>query len=169
MNYARLKVLGIKAPIGHRVYHDDGYVASIEVHTRRINEIYGSGGLSSNGNFQGHILGRHSTRGRHHHIFYLRQPTREANAVVRAHEETHMLDSADGLDLLAERLLDRQGVRINFKEIDDREVRAQLGALYALQLRGISPDMLFGKYAAKARRLYEQSRCSKEKISIGKS
>jgi len=77
-------------------------------------------------------------RGYDHHIFYKESFFNSWNIYVRAHEETHVLEHLEHLDLLEKRLLDEQNVKINFNQIEDSEVKGDLGSIYALNKNRIS-------------------------------
>lgn len=101
--------------------------------------------------------------GTEYHIFYIDHRHEPTNLFMRAHEETHVLYELGRLDILADRLLAGQGVRISFDEIDEEEVIAELGGIYALGRAGLRPGSIMrrhktGRYFGRAMRLYEQSR-----------
>ena len=141
MNEAYFQILGFTVPSGQYIYHDDGYVDSITDATKRINELYGFDNSYYNMFEDIGVIGRHCKIGFNSHIFYLRRPTIALDIQNRSHEETHALSSIGQLDVLTDMLLEEQGVKINLKEVDDEEVRAQLGSLYALNAR-YPPDVI---------------------------
>ncbi|OIO61991.1 hypothetical protein COY26_00440 [Candidatus Woesearchaeota archaeon CG_4_10_14_0_2_um_filter_33_10] len=170
MNYANLKILGITLPIGHiDKYHDDGFVESILKHSLKLNKKYGKTNSDCDIKACKRAVGTSyrvciNHRIFYYHIFYVKQPIESANIFVRAHEETHALNAFEQLDTLAEKLLEEQRVKINFKEIDESEVIANLGSLYALYARGIPQseiEWLYTMYGnddsgTTAKRIYKQ-------------
>jgi len=140
MAKANLEVLGLKVPLGlFHVYHDDGFVDSIQGHIEALAKKYDEWGWSFAGN---HVIGRYELHntffGGNHHIFYLDTSFEAVNIGIRAHEETEVLRERKRLGYLADKILAEQGARINFKEIENPEVIAEIGAIYALLSRGIS-------------------------------
>ncbi len=103
----------------------------------------------------------------HHYIFYRKDNFLPIEVRVRAHEETHVLEYFKGLDLLSDKILKEQNVKINFRQIDDKEVRADIGSIYALFSRNVHPNIVKDKLLRRGYRdkgfesalsLYEQSR-----------
>jgi hypothetical protein len=170
MNKAHFEILGITVPSGRYQYHDEGYVDSIPDATKRINKLYGFDNSNYDAIKYRNAIGMHCGRGFNSHIFYLQRPTRILDIQNRSHEETHALDFIEQLDALADKLLEEQHVRINFKEVDDQEVRAQLGSLYALHARGLSLWRLWGVYAtdtfSTAKKIYQQSKQPQKRFFI---
>ena len=170
MNYANLKILGITVPIGIKKYHDDGFVKSLTAHVIKLSRLYDFE-CSNYIRVNETAVGKCAPIDLNCHIFYIKQSTEKENILVRAHEETHALFAFKGLDALAERLLEEQRIKINFKEIDEEEVIANLGSLYALHARGISQseiELLYKTYGdvdsgITARRIYKQSKLSRKK------
>jgi hypothetical protein len=82
------------------------------------------------------------------------------------------MDYFGRLDLLADKLLDEQRVMIDFSNIDDKEVRASLGSLYALNARNISPWKLYwldnfsSTSLDKARKIYKKSKLPGRKFFL---
>ncbi len=166
MLIAKLEILGISVPTRFKGYHDDGFVSSIPKHIQILKNKYPNiknlevpehAGLCMEGKkFRTHI-----------HIFYIDQNSNAKNIRTRAHEETHALDYFGELDILEKKILSEQGVRINFNELReddedcliDMQVRAELGAIYALKSRGIDLDELEGcpDYFNFAREYYEKN------------
>lgn len=158
MTDANFQVLGIKIPSGRYNYHDEGYVSSIREAVGNLCLRKGE----ETPNISKDALGFYAGLGLDVHIFYVKRPTIPLDIQNRAHEETHAVDYIGGLDVLSAAILENQRVRINLKEVDDEDVRAQLGSLYALYSRGISPRKL-GRYLTdtrltKARKIWNQSR-----------
>jgi hypothetical protein len=158
---AKFEVLGIAIPIGFRSYYDDGFVDSVDEY--RLKFPFWECQKSLEG-----VKGKCIEVGRKIHIFYKNQNSITKNIHLRAHEETHALDKFGRLDLLAKLILLEQGVNINFLELGDeegfrdseidREVRAELGAIYALKKRGFGLDEFKGTnlgYFDIARKYYE--------------
>ena len=166
MNYAHLEILGITVPIGHiDKYHDDGFVESITAHVIKLSRFYDFD-CSNSIRLDERAVGKCTEIYPNCHIFYVKQSTETKNIFVRANEETHALDIFNQLDALAEKLLKEQRIKINFKEIDEDEVRATLGSLYALHARGIPQSEIEslckmygdGDSGTIAKRIYEQSK-----------
>lgn len=144
---ARLEALRLAVPIGlFRVYHDDGYVASIEEHAQELMALYHSTGMGvpPPATIPPGSSGRHEEHGgwlrAHHHIFYRDLGSDVANIGVRAHEETEFLNSIGRLRVLGDAIFDAHGIRINWDRIENKEVRAYAGSVYALLERGMSLD-----------------------------
>ncbi len=171
MFIARLKVLGINALIGFNSYHDDGYVDSIKKHLSRLNKKYPNQ-INWNEPAIGMCIGGKRLFRTHIHIFYLDQKSDINNIRTRAHEETHVLDYFDRLDILEKIILLEQKVKINFNELRednddcliDRQVRAELGAIYALKTRGVNLNDLKNcpEYFDFAREYYEKHKLEKK-------
>jgi hypothetical protein len=181
MNYANLKILNIELPIGANKYHDDGFVKSMPMHEKKLNRHYGffahqreaekNIGLCAS-YFKGKGISNFYPVVDHHHIFYLKQSNDVLDILLRAHEETHALDKLGGLDILSEKLLQEQRVKINFKQIDEEEVRAELGAMYALNSRKNSVSekwfayMFSDRDTNAARKIYKQSKLPERKFFL---
>jgi hypothetical protein len=165
MFIAKLKVLGITVPIGFRCYHDDGFVDSVPSHLTKLAKKYDDIRNIENVVAEGMCTERKGLLRTHIHIFYKRHESENYNLRRRAHEETHALDYFGWLNVLEKRMFLEQGVRINFLELRDDEdclcdmqIRAELGAIYALKKRGINLDDLKGcpDYFEFAREYYEK-------------
>jgi hypothetical protein len=161
MNQAHYPILRITVPSGKYKFHDEGYVSSINETAKRLDNSYGCNDTEYNARMN--VIGAHYVMGTNSHIFYMDQGSIVKNLRVRAHEETHSVDFIGQLDFLTDRLLEEQNVKINLKEIDNIEVRAELGSLYALYSRGFGPwslvlDSLFKTDFIVARKIYTQSR-----------
>ena len=169
-NYANLKILGITVPTGIKKYHDDGFVKSLKAHLIKLNRLHGFERFNYI-RIDENAVGKFALMDLNYHIFYIKQSKETGNILIRAHEETHALDEFEKLDALAERLLEEQRVKINFKEIDEKEVIAHLGSLYALHARGISQskiELLYDMYGdinsgTTAKRIYKQSKLPRKK------
>ena len=140
MAKAKLEILGLTVPIGwFHTHHDDGFVDSIQKHIEALAEKYDRWGWPFVGK---HVIGMYELYytffGAHHHIFYLDTSFEIVNISTRAHEETEFLRERGRLSYLADKILAEQNVRINFKEIKNPEVIAEIGSIYALLSRGIS-------------------------------
>jgi hypothetical protein len=162
MNQAHFQMLDMTIPSGRYNYHDEGYVASIP---EAVGKLY-TGTREEPPTVPKGATGFYAGLGLDVHIFYLQKPTLPLDIQNRAHEETHAADYIGGLDFVSDKMLEQQ-VRINLKEIDDEEVRAQLGSLYALHKRGFFTRQL-GKYRAdvrlaKAIKIWKQSEFPKRK------
>ncbi len=173
MGEAKFETLGFSVDTGDCRYHDDGYVRSIHEGVLRLSTIYPDISVGS--------LNCHDLEGLHYvdssegnsHIFYLKYWSRPADIRLRAHEETHALRFFGQLDVLSDRLLQEQRVRIDLGGIDESEVIAELGALYALNSRGFGTwrflyDSLFSRDFMDARRLYNKSRKPSKFVSFPK-
>ena len=183
MNHANLEILGITVPMGIAKYYDDGFVESILKHTLELNKKYNISDSDYNIKLEEGVKGMcYSSIGINHyamshHIFYVKQPIEPGNILVRAHEESHVATHSykrKGLDVLAKRLLKKQRVKINLKEIDENEVIANLGSLYALHARGIPQweiELLYTIYGepgsrTTAKKIYEQSKLPRKKFFL---
>lgn len=173
MAVAKLQILGLEFRISpFSTYHDDGYVESVAVHLKQVDRrhaiyrdrlyyaalerkrLHGYCLQERLLNLVPPILTRHVT------IWYLDMGFLPLNVLVRGHEETHALEGFKRLDLLADKMLEEQKVCINFQEVVEEEVRAELGGIYAIFARGFHPDMVNSdptSYFHVARDLYEQS------------
>ncbi|MDP3728206.1 MAG: hypothetical protein Q8R18_02000 [bacterium] len=166
MFIARFQILGITIPIGVGVYHDDGFVASIQNHIQKLAKTYPNIRNISSEGVGGMCIEGEGILRTHLHVFYKDTEDEGYNIRRRAHEETHALDFFGRLDVLERRILSEQNVKINFPELRDAgidnsidgEVRAEIGAIYSLKKRGISLDNLKGcpEYFAIARAYYEE-------------
>ena len=169
MNYASLEILGMDVPIGTNQYHDDGFVESIMEHSKELSKFYGySNEYCDKILSRGNIIGAHYLVAGHHHIFYLKPFTNTETIRIRAHEETHVPDSVGKIGILEERLFEEQGVKINFLEIEEKEIKAELGALYALRSRNIPiwRASLFhdNRDWSVAKKIYKQSKVPRKMI-----
>lgn len=180
MKIARLKILGIDAKLGqNESYHDDGFVSCLMVQTQILCGTY-----PCESNFQNQLFIERKNKtasgvylplatpiGWEHHIYY-RDRSREAgNLSTRAHEETHVLQELNGLGILAQKLLENQRVLIDFDSIDNREVVADLGAVYALVQCGFKLETVRRMYRVKknfdvARRMYKQSMLPRKRVFV---
>jgi len=162
MNEAHFKILEFTVPSGTYRHHDDGYVSSISDTTMRVNELYSLNNQNYDTSADKYVIGRHYGIERDSHIFYLERPTIALDIQNRSHEETHALEFIGQLDALTDRLFEEQGVKINLKEVDDREVRAQLGSLYALNARDLALwklELLYkNETFSAAKKIYKQSK-----------
>ncbi|MCK5450065.1 hypothetical protein KAI32_04310 [Candidatus Pacearchaeota archaeon] len=176
MNKTYFQVLRLTVPSGQYKYTDEGYVDSISDETLRLSNLYGMNILNYNKNRDKTVIGKKFQSGLNIHIFYLDQGLTRRNVRLRGyeeiharrnirlrgHEETHALEGMEGLDYLTDALRQNQNVKINLKEVDEEEIRAELGALYALNLRGLAPgdlsSLVYDKDFTKARELYKQSK-----------
>ena len=162
MNQAHFQILGMVMPSGRYQYHDEGYVESVRDAVKQLYQKYGEDSPQVTKDVTGFYAGR----GLDIHILYSRKPTKPLDIQNRAHEETHAIDYIKGLDFLSDKMLE-QNVRINLKEVDDEEVRAQLGSLYALHKHGFSVRQL-GAYRRdvrlqKAIKIWRQSEFPKRR------
>ena len=167
---ANLAALNLTVPIGlFRVYHDDGYVDSIQEHAEKLMAKYHMTdmGAPPAEDFGPSCAGRHTSHQTmfaiHHHIYYKKSDSDVEDIMIRAHEETHFLDDSKKLDYLVKEIMENHGIKIDFKSISESEVRAYIGSIYALLSRGIildkpQKDLINPKYRThfiEARRLFE--------------
>jgi hypothetical protein len=174
MNKAHFEVLGFTVPSRAYTFHDDGYVSSITDATMRVNELYNLDNSNYDASADKNVIGRHCKRGLNSHIFYFQRPTRASDVQNRSHEETHVLEHIGQLDALTDRLSEEQNVKINLKDVDDEEVRAQLGSLYALNARGFGGMWALWKLKSAyendtfttAKTIYEQAKQPKKRFFV---
>ncbi len=150
---AHLEVLGLEIPIGElNEYHDDGFVPDIRKHAMELlrrYEYYGntSGSLPSNDDCYG-LCEKYVHRSvRHVHIFYTDTGIEEANLGTRAHEETHAIGHLVGYtselyDMFSKKIKRELGIDIDFWEMPNEEVRAYVGSICELEMRGINPEVM---------------------------
>jgi len=174
MAHAKMEILGLDIPIGLlNRYHDEGYVKSISDKTKQLEIKYGFLSDTEYDKLSNeHVLGRTyeykfllKTRV---HIYYLQQGFEPYDVKTRGHEETHAVEFFGKLNLLETKILEEQRVRLNFQEVDEEEVRADLGAISAMNARGIHVDLIvkISPYFEIAKKLYEQSRLPIRTINI---
>ena len=138
----KLEMLGIELPsIPFVKYHDDGFVNSINDYTDKLNEIYGRQRKHYNFDSIGRHLIRRKRKTVHYHIFY-EDIGPVSNAHVREHEETHFLDSIHKLETLEKKILKEANIRIKFRKIEDKEIIAFIGGIYAVLKSGHTIEML---------------------------
>ncbi len=174
MNEAHFQVLGFTAPLGLYTFHDDGYVSSISDKNMQLNNLYGLDNSDYDINKDKRTIGRCYWVDFDLHIFYLKRPTRASDIQNRSHEETHVLDHIGQLDVLTDRLMEEQCVKINMKEVDDKELRAQLGSLYALNSRGFGNMWAYYNLGliyehdtfTTAKKMYKQAKQSRKRFFI---
>ena len=176
MGKAKFDMLGLEFSIGlFKAYHDDGFVNDVARHLAEIDRKYGNhsyGGESwlrdNNGPLGAHVMRKGIIR-THSHICYVDTGLPSFNVAIRGHEETHAVESYDKLDLLARKVLEEQRVRINFEDVDDEEIRAWLGGIFAVYTQGMNlkglEDIHFRDFH-KARRIFENSRLPSKTIHV---
>ncbi len=152
MEKIKLEILGIEIPKLGFEFTDLGYVDSIKETIRKLEKKHGyeEGELQNPKQSLKRTIGLAKGFGelisnnifKNNYIFYLKQNKEEDNIHLRAHEETHALEHMNGLSHLEKNLLENQKVKIKFKEIRKSEVRAEIGAIYALIQRGIIPSKI---------------------------
>ena len=121
-------------------FHDDGFVDDLGAHEYFINWRYRGNfppieSFSTSENNKGHIL--YSAHFKCFHIAYLNSSSHPLH--TRVHEETHFLHAVKRLPILSQRIMQRQGVEIDFDkikgEIEDpeerRETFAEIGGVFA--------------------------------------
>ncbi len=156
MGKARFEMLGIEMKLPRNmVYHDDGfqdpyrYLRELELRYNRTTDLPNLSGAEPlvDGRMQSFQKGSEI----HVHIWIrdldsIVEFTKKFspgekfglgynNVSIRAHEETHTLQTLGGLHLLADRFIEDLGLKVLFDEIVDREVVANLGSVYALTQR----------------------------------
>lgn len=166
MNIEHFKALDITAFIGNNRFQDLGYVDSISEKTKEINKKHGSSFELSDEC----VVGICIQRGFDHYIFYLNQFIKYDNWGTRGHEETHVLDFLNLLPILEEKLFETQKVKINLKNIDEIEVRANIGGIYAVNQRNFNFfSRILSNYNSdfrKAFKIYNQSKLPQKKFFI---
>lgn len=165
---AELEVLGLKLPRTFKhVFYDDGFVDSVDDRTNWLMHLYNvHAEPEKEASTDAAIRGKHyelpvtvttegevgnwmmaiETKAVVHHIFY--EPPRHddemyndmSRILLRAHEETHVVHGWGALSRLEKKIRREQKKRIDLRAIDDIEVIAQVGAIYALVKNGYSTD-----------------------------
>jgi len=165
MNQIHFQILGITVPSGEFRFHDDGYIDSFAKKKNELNLKYNpkypvliaenEGGYERYGGMCTQI-------GSDIHIYYARFSSRAVDILVRAHEETHALEFMGCLEYLEDCLYENQNVKIDLNEVEPKETRISLGALYALHSRGFSPWITWLRFRNKdflnAMKIYRQSK-----------
>jgi len=131
MDRAYFKALNFKVDLGKYKFYDEGYVDSIIDANKKIKEGYKKNVLNLESIFP-RIHGRCYRRGDNFHIFYLKSDIKVKDIQIRSHEETHVLDLTNCLDLLEDRMRGELHVNIDFDSIEDIEIKANLGSFYAI-------------------------------------
>ena len=168
MTKAKLEILNLEVPIGLlKEYHDDGFVESIRKHSEMLLKKYKCRGKLDekfDGDLVGICNGFKFFLKKYFHIYYLDTNFAPLNIQIRAHEETHALDCLGHLEILSEKMLEEQKIKIDFKKLKDKEIRAQIGSIYALFSHGLHPSMMdnffYNSDFEIAKRIYKQSRFS---------
>jgi hypothetical protein len=120
-------------------FYDDGFVDDLGAHQYYVAWKYSYhfpsiDSFSSDSSTAGHIL--YTPDFRNFHIVYLKNSF--CPIKTRGHEETHFLHAIKRLPVLSQRILQRQGVEIDFNEVKEsiqnvkvrREVIAEMGAIF---------------------------------------
>jgi len=163
MSEAILKILGIRVPLGpFDGFYDDGFVKSLNDYSLFLDSFYESNNAGDEPDKE--VRGRYAVYNtplkRNYHIYYLKSDFEPLDMMVRAHEETHALDGLGRLDLLSEKMLREQRVRADFLEIEDKEIIAGLGSIYAMFAHNIQDEFLkagpFNENFRAARELYKK-------------
>ena len=135
---ANLETLKLVVPISIlRVYHDDGYVKSMQHHLQKLTERYLSTdmGAPSAETLPRNVSGVHkefkTMFKTHHHIFY-RDLGPEYNTGNKAHEETEFLIATHKQKHLICEIRKEFGITIDFWALKDKEARAYIGTVFAL-------------------------------------
>ena len=127
-------------------WHDDGKVSSVKDHTLHLAERYcvDIPLLHHLRNSQGTvaIITGPIT---HYHKYFMSTGSPELDVMVDAHEETHFLDYVERLNLLDNAISRREGSKVDFSKVKDHEVRANIGAIYALISRGVDLDLVVSR------------------------
>ncbi|MFH1248670.1 MAG: hypothetical protein V1660_00785 [archaeon] len=148
MNKARLQTLGINVELLPSMeFKDDGFVDDIEEHTKKLDAYYEVPPRKLPEELRRmEILGRCMTFVKNHsvhsHIYYINTDMPPLNIEVRAHEETHALDNMGRLDLLEKKILTEFNTLVHLHRIPDPEVRAEMGAIYALKRYDFDPKII---------------------------
>ncbi len=161
-----LEILGLKLPRSAKhILRDDGFVNSVDAYLKRLKRRYNdSAEYEADVSIDGmhyNASGKMITKGNIgdwkvtietpvivHHIFYempeYKDETMNEMTIIsgRAHEETHVAHTWGGgaLSKLEKLIRKEQDKRINLRSIGDREIVAQVGAIYALMKNGYSLD-----------------------------
>lgn len=186
---AKLEVLGLKVPLGFFTsYHDDGFVDDAWAHyeklylayckrpvpetVRRVHLKEARRGYKKLGG----CVGFRNLFRFHIHVFYEDTKCEPQNLFSRAHEEIHVLNEINSLDMIVEKIRREQGFEIDFLglenalhteqikqiigECNPKELKANLGALFSLVPYGIKPEMLrdydFGLEFKIAKKIFEE-------------
>lgn len=165
MELAKLKVLGIETNLMQDMtYHDDGFVSCCLEHRENIYKKLeveppklGLGEMLYPG------VGACIEVNGEVHIFYKKSIFSGNIIRVRAHEEWHAFQELSGnTSILEKKLLDEQGIRIDFDKINDGEIEAEIAAIYALRSRGFLGKLWshtpYNDLTTTAKRIYRQSK-----------
>lgn len=71
------------------------------------------------------------------HIYYLKHFNDDANILIRAHEETHVLQKFNKISLIKERL-EKDNIYVSLEQLEG-EIGANIGGIHALVKRNINP------------------------------
>ena len=134
MEIMELKTLEMTISLNKgRRFFDDGYVKDFSQYQKEIYEGYNIQFIENDESLtRGIHLKIKSGRYINHHIAYTPSTNKAKELRFRAHEETHFLDDSGNISLLEEALM-KQGVTIDLREISNKEVVAEIGAIYALK------------------------------------
>lgn len=173
----QLKKLGLSFPIyTPDSFTDFGFVPSIAQQRRELDVRYNC--ITAVAPYVNilKLFGAHykseGPLGKHSYIYFADQNSSIRNLYTRGHEETHVAEFFGQLEQLAAVMEKEQGIRIEFDKIIDFDVRAEIGALFALENHGFNPDSLIGEgklahpFLRDALGLYEGSRVPKRTILI---
>ena len=145
----KLEALDIEIPVRRfSYYHDDGPVSSIVDHAEEISRRHKCAEISKNERERLAGLTGVTTPvpvrigdikvGNRYYIYYKPTGNDALDLLVRAHEETHVVDYTDNLLLLTNKLRLDVGVLMDLRIFRDHpEFIADIGAIYALDKRGI--------------------------------
>lgn len=148
-NIAHFKILDFKIPIGINEYYDLGYVNSIEEGYHKVSsqhnirpsyseeEGYITSGLC-------HTIGSNRSEKKKAYIYYLDPHITDitnndkilseySTIITRSHEETHAAQYFGKIAYLSEALIEKQKIKINLENIEDEEIIARIGVIYALK------------------------------------
>ena len=164
----RLKRFGlifpIRTPYTPCSFTDLGFVPSIAQQRRELDVNYKFGEHYSNT-----VLSNDS------YIYFSDQHSRLRNLYTGVHEEAHVTEFFDKLDLLAAKMAEKRRVRIDFSKISYSDLSAEVGAVFGLEEHGFDPQSLIdeGKlahpYLEEAWKYYQNSRVPERTIFIPSS
>lgn len=175
MKTANLEMLGIQVPLTiFEAYHLDfvDNPASISEHIRSLGIKYGNeyraNQLTEGATFGGVYFSLRTWWVEHHHVLCTAQHIPGIRIGLQAHEETHALEGLrgfGGLNILRRRIRDNFKLDVNFRRVEGAEVRAYIGAIFALFMRGIPPDIYgsstpnlrYREYFRQARQIFQKS------------
>jgi hypothetical protein len=151
MRTANLDDIGIEVPLKpNEFYYNDGCVESVEEHRKKVCSLYGANyhGLEKEGRVVGlcQVIKKwNSPKHRlekHIRIYYENFGNDDFIFYTGVHEQVHALDFLGRMDLLAKKIEEEFGIKINFSQIENREVKAHIGAIYFFLKETDDPNRL---------------------------